>query len=142
MLSGSMGCSAGGFPFTGHRGLIVGSEPSHGRRDRVSRLQDQLLRHAHWFVCIAQRVTQRAVASGAAGDTTAEPQIIEPFVLYQQTVTTLRADIVQLQQDNEDLRASARLWADLYHAALKRANELEQRLGGEAQRNRDSETTN
>lgn len=35
-------------------------------------------------------------------------------------------ELARLQEDNEDLRASAELWADLYAASLERANTLEQ----------------
>lgn len=35
-------------------------------------------------------------------------------------------ELVRLQEDNEDLRASAELWADLYAASLERANAQEQ----------------
>jgi len=37
----------------------------------------------------------------------------------------LRREIARLQEDNEDLRASARWWIFLYDAALARANRLE-----------------
>ena len=37
-----------------------------------------------------------------------ERQTVEPFVLYQESVAKLRADIARLEQDNENLRASAR----------------------------------
>ena len=33
-------------------------------------------------------------------------------------------ELARLQEDNEDLRASAELWADLYTASLERANAL------------------
>lgn len=35
-------------------------------------------------------------------------------------------ELARLQEDNEDLRASAELWADLYTASLERANALEE----------------
>jgi hypothetical protein len=44
----------------------------------------------------------------------------EPERLYR--------EIARLQEDNEDLRASAVHWLRLYDAALRRANDLEARL--------------
>jgi hypothetical protein len=38
-------------------------------------------------------------------------------------------ELARLQEDNEDLRASAELWADLYEASLERANALESATG-------------
>ena len=35
-------------------------------------------------------------------------------------------ELLRLREDNEDLRASAELWADLYTARLERANALEE----------------
>jgi hypothetical protein len=40
-----------------------------------------------------------------------------------------RAEIAQLRVDNDDLRASAALWARLYDAAMQRATEPEPPLG-------------
>ena len=51
-------------------------------------------------------------------------------------------ELARLQEDNEDLRASAELWADLYTASLERANALEGKaappLPPECQRARDA----
>ena len=46
------------------------------------------------------------------------------------TLVQLRADVIRLQTDNEDLRASAKRWADLYESAMQRAMELEALLAG------------
>jgi predicted nuclease with TOPRIM domain len=35
-------------------------------------------------------------------------------------------ELARLQEENEDLRASAELWADLYEASLERANALQE----------------
>lgn len=52
-------------------------------------------------------------------------------------------ELARLQEDNEDLRASAELWADLYTASLERANALEKekaalRLPPEYEKARDA----
>jgi len=40
----------------------------------------------------------------------------------------LRREIVQLREENEDLRESARWWIVLYEAAVARANALESQI--------------
>jgi hypothetical protein len=42
----------------------------------------------------------------------------------------LRQETARLQEDNDDLRASAFYWKQLYEAAVKRANDLEEGLAG------------
>jgi len=51
----------------------------------------------------------------------------------------LRAEILRLRSENEDLRASAQLWLHLYDAALVRANELEARFAASTNETRDDD---
>jgi cell division protein FtsB len=46
----------------------------------------------------------------------------------QNEIASLRAEIAMLRHDIADLRASAMLWKDLYDAAIRRCEELEQEL--------------
>lgn len=55
-------------------------------------------------------------------------------VAYEMDVDALLAaleqaerELARLHEDNEDLRASSELWADLYTASVERANALEER---------------
>ena len=55
-----------------------------------------------------------------------------------ESLETAEAELARLHQDNEDLRASADLWADLYTASLDRANALEAQWPPDYVRARDA----
>jgi hypothetical protein len=61
------------------------------------------------------------------------------LTLADSEILGLRAEILRLRSENEDLRASAQLWLYLYDAALERANELEARFAASTNETRDDD---
>ena len=117
--------------FTHDRSLAVGSHPSKLKAKPIHRIGQHLREHSRQLVRVAQRiahVSEVVVGNSAATVTHLSQPNESPMRPAPGSVETLHAEITRLRVENDDLRASALLWADLYERGVERTNVLENGL--------------
>jgi hypothetical protein len=117
----------------------VGSYPATIRRERLRKIGERLRERSRQWVCGVRRATHVGeVVIGESAATTYAREPSERVMLRGPgTVEALHAEITRLRNENDDLRASARLWADLYEQAVKRPNALERRAADRVEDHRN-----
>ena len=102
-----------------NRTRFIRSDPATTQRERLLRMGGRLRELSReWVQAVRRNSHHGEVVIGKSAVTTDARERSDHVMLpARATIDALHAEIAGLRVDNDDLRASARLWADLYEQA-------------------------